>query len=33
MDDLDKFHEEWIKDLYENNVLEDKSGTTFFNGF
>merc|ERR1711963_471233 len=31
--DLLEYHTEWIAFLFEKKILEDKSGTTYFNGF
>ena len=33
MNDLLEYHTEWIAFLFEEKILEDKSGTTYFNGF
>ena len=33
MNDLLEYHTEWISFLFEKKILEDKSGTTYFNGF
>lgn len=33
LQELAKVHESWVADLYAKNILEDRSNTTFFNGF